>query len=249
MKREGLGTLRPLGEDVSAAGWIVDAVRALDEHVVASLVPPVFEAYARVVHPAHRLDETGREVEVTWAEVAAANGRRAHAGMEWIGITGSWRYLHGDTQPGVWDTEPEEGSLPAAQAAALVQVLARFTATPRECFYAVWNGFGASAVPPAARTVQMPGREMLLLRGPLSQAATVSMETPPWQQSPSLWWPADRSWCVATDVDLMSTYIGAGAACIEAITTDPALEAWPVDSRHGITYDSDTLNPVPAPTP
>ncbi|WP_432534484.1 hypothetical protein [Kineococcus arenarius] len=246
MKRRGLGLLRPLGDDVSAADWAVTAARDFADHAVGSLVPPVFEAYARVFHPARR-EEAGRDVQVRWGEVAAANGRRAHAGMQWTAITGSWKYLHEETQPGVWDIEPEEGTLPAVQAEALVQVLAGFTTTAHECFYAVWDGFGASAVPPAAAKVRMPGREMLLLIGPLSQAATVSTETPPWEQSPSLWWPADRAWCVATDVDLMSTYVGASAACVEAITTAPELEAWPIDSDHGITYDSDTLNPVVSP--
>lgn len=235
-----------MSDDVSAADWIVAAVRDFD-HTVGSLVPPVFEAYARVFHPARRQDETGAHVEVPWTEVAAFNGRHAHAGMQWTAITGSWQHLHEATQPGVWDVEPEEGSLPAAQAEALVPVLARFTSTPQECFYAVWEGFGALAVPPVARTVLMPRREMRLLTGPSSQAATVSMESPPWEQSPSLWWPADRAWCVATDVDLMSTYIGASSACVEAITTADDLEAWSIGSHHGITDDSDSLNPVVAP--
>ena len=51
MRREGLGELRQLTDDVSAADWVVAAVRDFD-HTVGSLVPPVFEAYARVLHPA-----------------------------------------------------------------------------------------------------------------------------------------------------------------------------------------------------
>ena len=26
--------------------------------------------------------------------------------------------------------------------------------------------------------------------------------------SPSIWWPEDRAWCVATDIDLFDTYVG-----------------------------------------
>ncbi len=89
------------------------AVRDFD-HTIGSLVPPVFEAYARVFHPARRQGEAGADVEVPWAEVAAFNGRHAHAGMQWTAIIGSWKHLHEDTQPGVWDVEPDEGSLPAA---------------------------------------------------------------------------------------------------------------------------------------
>ncbi|WP_432486128.1 hypothetical protein [Kineococcus esterisolvens] len=244
MRREGLGELWQLPDDVSAADWIVAAVRNFD-HTVGSLVPPVFEAYARVFHPAAWRDDFGRDVAVTWAQVAAANGRQAHAGMEWVAITGSWSYHHGDTQPEVWDTEPAEGSLPAAQGEALAEVLARFTTTTEECFYAVWEGYGCLALAPVAQTVLMPQREMLLLTGPLSQAGWVSMETDPWEQSPSLWWPADRAWCVATDVDLMSTYVGGSRACIEAVLAAPGLEAWEVSQRQGVTYDSDEVNPVP----
>lgn len=251
MRREGLGDLQQLPDDVRAADWIAAAVRDFD-HTVGSLVPPVFEAYARVFHPATRSNETadaagapGRRVEVSWAQVAAANGRQAHAGMEWVAITGSWAYHHGGSQSGIWDEEPDEGTLPAVQAQALTEVLGRFTSTPGECFYAVWEGFGALALMPVAATVAMPGREMLLLTGPLSQARRVSMETGSWEQSPSLWWPADRAWCVATDVDLMSTYVGGSRACIQAVLAAPGLEAWEVSDRQGVTYDSDGVNPVP----
>jgi hypothetical protein len=93
MKREGLGELQQLADDVSAADWVVAAVRDFD-HTVGSLVPPMFEAYARVFHPATRSvglgAQAGQDVEVSWAQVAAANDRRAHAGMEWVAITGSW---------------------------------------------------------------------------------------------------------------------------------------------------------------
>lgn len=244
MEREGLGALRPLGDDVTAASWIVGAVRDFD-HTVGSLVPPVFEAYARILHPAGGLDGRGREVEVSWARVAAANGRRAHAGMEWVAITGSLGFLHGGNQPGTWVSEPVEGSFPAAQAEVLRTVLAEFTGTAEECFFAVWEGFGALALNVVAQTVTMPQREMHLFTGPLSQAARVSMETPPWQQSPSLWWPADRRWCVATDVDLMSTYVGGTRECITAVVAAAGLEAWEVDETQSVTIDSDALNPLP----
>ncbi|WP_432522836.1 hypothetical protein [Kineococcus sp. SYSU DK006] len=252
MRREELGGLRQLPDDVSAADWIVAAVRNFD-HTVGSLVPPVFEAYARVLHPAARREDSGDggaggaglEVEVSWAQVAAANGRQAHAGMEWVAITGSWSYRHGESQPGIWDGEPREGSLPAAQGEALVAVLARFTTRAEDCFFAVWEGYGSLALAPVAATVPMPQREMLLVSGPLSQAGWASMETAAWEQSPSLWWPADRAWCVATDVDLMSTYVGGSRACIDAVLAAPGLEAWEVPDGQGVTWDSDGVNPVP----
>jgi hypothetical protein len=128
-------------------------------------------------------------------------------------------------------------------------VLQQRTTTADDCFYAVWDGFGGLSVPSAdiaTITITMAGaRTMRLLRGPLADAASVSMESPPFEQSPSLWWPADRAWCVATDVDLMSTYIGANGDCTQAILAEPSLETWQVHPADRVDSESDTYNPTP----
>ena len=60
-------------------------------------------------------------------------------------------------------------------------------------------------------------------------------------QSPSMWWPADRAWFVATEIDGYSTYVGATAACVEAVLADPALGA--------LTVTIDTgMDPGPTPS-
>jgi hypothetical protein len=59
--------------DTEAADWVVAGVRDFDG-TVGSVVPAVFDAYARVFHPASRSAGAG-EAEVRWAEVAAANTR------------------------------------------------------------------------------------------------------------------------------------------------------------------------------
>ena len=43
-------------------------------------------------------------------------------------------------------------------------------------------------------------RDYILFRGSLEMVPELS-QYPPWGQSPSLWWPEDRAWCVATEVD------------------------------------------------
>jgi hypothetical protein len=86
---------------------------------------------------------------------------------------------------------------------------------------------------------------MLLLRGTLGDAATASMLPAPWDQSPNLWWPADRAWCVATDIDLASSYIGASEACIQAILNTAMLETWRANLDDRIDGESDTNNPTP----
>ena len=231
--------------DVEAADWIVAGVRDF-RYDVGSLLPQGFEAYARVFHPALRHSAGGPD-EVRWAAVAAANGRVAHPGMEWISITGSWRFLHQDNQPGIWDEAPREGSLPARQAAELATLLAEHTTTPQRCWFAVWDGFGA--IPPQLGRadiprIALPHRSMLLLAGSLSEATT-SIVAPPGDQRASLWWPEDRAWCVATDVDLMTTYVGGTEECVNALVDGDEVEAMPVSVDQRVTWDSDQVIPTP----
>jgi hypothetical protein len=241
MEREGIGSLWPVPSDAAGlADWVVGGVHG--RYRVGSLIPVRFAAFARLFHPAHL-----GEREVRWAQVAAANGRRAHAGMQWVAITGSWDFYYGGAQPRVWDQPPESGSLPRAQAQRLVAVLEQFTATAEDCFCAVWDGFGDLAVPTAdVATMAMPlDRTMWLLRGTLGDVAVASMLPAPWDQSPNLWWPADRAWCVATDIDLNCSYIGASEACIQAILNTAVLETWRANLDDRIDGESDTYNPTP----
>jgi hypothetical protein len=241
------GDLR-LVDDVSAADWIVSSVRNF-EYDVGSLLPVAFEAYARVLHPAHGDGPAGDDVDVTWAEVAAANGRVAHAGMEWVGITGDWSFMTHGRQAGLWDHPPSIGSLPQGQATTLADVLQRFTQDPSDCWFAVWDGYGNDPFPPGTvPLIAMPNRAMALLRGPIS-AATSAFSRRRWPESASLWWPGDRTWCVATDIDLMSTYVGGARACIDAVLADESLEAFEVSVDQTVHWRSDTINPTPEPPP
>jgi hypothetical protein len=233
--------------------WITEALHPFAEHRVTSLIPPVFDAYARVFHPAVRYsddelfgidtdDEPADDEDVTWAEVAAFNGRRAHPAMEWASITGSWAFRGSDDQPGMWNDAPAEGHLPVSVATRLAAVLARHTTTPADCWFGIWDGFGHS--PTTDETLALTSREYWLLRGPIDLAATNLGEEPA-EQSANLWWPADRAWFVATDIDLMTTYVGGSAACIAALLAADGLEAAQVAADQRTTWDADTVNPPP----
>ena len=232
----------PVETDVSPGAWIADAAVPFGPGAtVASLVPPVFEAYARVFHPAYRyagLDDD----EVTWAEVAAANGTVPHPLMQWPAITGGWEYLVDDSQPPVWDGPPAEGHLPVEVAGPLAAVLAAHTTTPDECWFGRWHGFGFDEH--GAPTLALPDREYWLVRGTVADAVR-NLAPEPHEQSANLWWPADRSWCAATDIDLMSTYVGGSAACIAAVLSSPALEAAAAAAEDAIGYAADTVNGLP----
>ncbi len=239
---------RPVAEDVVAGEWIATARHAAEPRTVASLVPPVFAAYARVFHPAVRYpdddlfggDAEDPDVDVTWAEVAAVNSRTAHPAMEWSSITGSWDYVQSDDQPGLWNDSPAQGHLAASTAARLAAVLALHTTTPSTCWFGVDSTWHGDARP----ALQLGGIDYLLVRGPVELAAE-NFADEPVEQSAQLWWPDDRAWCVATDVDLMTTYVGGSAACIAELVAADGLEAAAVPAEQRVTADADTLNPRP----
>lgn len=62
--------------EVGAADWIVERLHPVASDV-GSFVPEGLEAYARVLHPARRV-ERGRPSKVRWADVARAAGTAVH---------------------------------------------------------------------------------------------------------------------------------------------------------------------------
>jgi hypothetical protein len=235
----------PVEADVSQGVWISSARRRGQPATVATLVPTVFEAYARVFHPAVRYAGDD-DVEVPWAEVAAHNGTVAHPLMQWASVTGGWGYLHAGSQPPVWDDAPSEGHLPVAVAGRLAAVLARHTGSPDDCLFGRWDGFGYDLsdpdVPP--RLLLRGGHDVVLVRGTVADAVR-NLAPEPWEQSANLWWPADRTWCVVTDIDLTTTYVGGSAACIDELLATPELEAAPAAPRDAVAVDGDAVNPLP----
>ncbi len=233
--------------DTRAAEWLLAGVRDFD-HTVGSVVPSSLPAYARVFHPAgrHHDDGTG---EVRWAEVAAANGRVMHPAAEWGSITGSWKYQLGGAQPGVWEVPPSTGDLPSHVAQQLAAVLARHTTTPRQCWFGVWVGRGADLADhlSGAPTFELPSREMWLLHGEVDAAAASPYLGPFFEDSVNVWWPDDEAWCVGTDIDLMTTYVGASRACVVDLLADDSLEALGVSVDQRVTWDADNVNRLPPP--
>jgi len=253
--------------DAGAADWLVAGVRDFD-YTVRSVVPTVFDAYARVFHPAERR-RGDSVVDVRWAEVASANGRKMHPAAEWGSLTGSWQ-LRG--QPGLWDAKPRTGELPAAVATTVADALSGHTASPEHCWFALsggrevldsvllfhedvpayergryrkawgsrraaWDRLARSEAP----RFELPDRPMRLLRGGLAALHELYDADDP----PNLWWPDDRAWCVGSEIDLMTTYVGGTRACIEALLADDRLEVLPVSVEQDVTWEADTINPLP----
>ncbi len=210
---------------------------------VASLIPASFPRFARVFHPATRR-EGGGDVDVWWADVAAAGGRTMHPAAEWGSLTGSWQLK---AVPGRWDGQPAIGYLPPDVARRLGAILATVTAPDETCWFGVWNGFPEIRDAwGSAPTFSLPLRDMYLLSGTLASAGA-SLVDPWWRPSPNLWWPDSHTWCVATDIDLMTTYVGGSVALIQQLVASSEIEAWEVPASQGITWDTDTVNPLPDP--
>jgi hypothetical protein len=81
--------------------------------------------------------------------------------------------------------------------------------------------------------VELPGRSYLLYQGPIEGALALSA---PSFQTPNLWWPSDRSWCVASEIDLDWTYVGGATALIQDLLHDRSLEAVPVEPNDSCVF-------------
>jgi hypothetical protein len=212
--------------DTTPAHWVADGLRGFAESV-ESIVPAGLASYVRVFHPAHRRGiDLNRPVR--WSDVAAANHKEAHAGMQFDVLTESDDLYKIAPQAGVFDAAPKVGSLPRGLIELLVPVLARHTTTPKRCWFAVWEGWGdIRADVASAPKFHVPQRSYHLLAGPI-EAATESVNEHG-EQSASLWWPDDQAWCVATEIDFNTTYIGCDCICSDEIGRLPEVEAFVVD--------------------
>ncbi|MEU5127337.1 hypothetical protein [Streptomyces mobaraensis] len=262
--------LRPVGE-VAAADWVVAGIGPFGSGV-GGLVPRGFEAYARILHPASAADDTpvtwaevaswtGRTVHprVQFRALAtlAPDTRAARLREErpWVedpepgtlspaALAALCDVLGRHTASGglcrfcVWD-----GYGPGADGRARVSFTPEEPEGPEE-------GAGRPApelLPPEfpsgvadSPRVELPNRSYLLLEGPLDAAGELAVSLFP--QSPNLFWPDDRAWCVATDTDLDSTYLGGSAALVADVLADERLETVRVEVTDPVWADSDEIN-------
>jgi hypothetical protein len=230
---EGSLTKEPItwSAETQQADWIVHNLRG--DYTVAMLLPPAFQAYARLLHPIVRDTETGRLV-TRWKDVAANTKGVVHSLAQFATLAAS--RAEGDV--------PLRGSLPTADARTLIDVLGECTSPGERCWFGLWFGYGEirnvvqRLSPPR---VQGPlGREYMLYSGSLGAALAIIDRG--WEQTPNLWWSADHTWCVATEIDLDSTYIGGAEPLIRRLLLHPELEVVTASLGDRITFDSDEIN-------
>jgi hypothetical protein len=253
--------LEPLDE-LSPANWVRENLTDWPrgrELLVRDLVPPVFEAYTRILHRAHR-PEDGRYPTGRWAEQAEELGRTLGPETSWYELTGT-NLAHGPARA-AW--VPNEGSLSEEEVRIIASRLAGHTATPLTCWFAMWSGWGelsggtGSLYPVGGpisalkmrlrarregkrarkeaarlRTFALLGaaRSYLLFEGVVEDALRFDFGYG--FRSPALWWPEDRAWFVHTEIDALSTYLGGTRSLIDHVLGAQILESFEVrgDSR------------------
>jgi hypothetical protein len=111
--------------------------------------------------------------------------------------------------------------------AAVARVAAGHTTTPEQCWFGIWDGHGfddddeVRAELRKVPTFDLPHRSYYLLQGDVIAASAI--EEPGGRglsssyRQPDLWWPQDRAWFIATDVDFWPTFIGGDAQMVHAI--------------------------------
>jgi hypothetical protein len=84
--------------------------------------------------------------------------------------------------------------------------------------------------------VHLPHRDYLFARGQLEAV----LESP-WladvfsYQSPNLWWPAGREWCVTSEIDLRWTFVGGSEDLIDGVLQQTELAAVPARTTDPIS--------------
>jgi hypothetical protein len=147
--------------------------------------------------------------------------------------------------------EPRPTGVIAAEAlAAVAPLLEKSTTTPHAVWACLWEGYGylhgavaglsADGVPGGAFSapalpveglprLHLPHRAYYVFRGAVPAVVGVSLLAQPreigWRDGPNLWWPEDRAWFVASEIDLPSSYIGCAAPLADALLVDERVDA------------------------
>jgi hypothetical protein len=171
-------------------------------------IPPCAELRSLIIN----LRTQRRGTRLRWKEIAdlLKVPFQAELNHEWYRAKlepGCWpRYLYG----------PADGTLDSEGCSATVSILRPLTGN-QNCF------FRFSEIPFIAANKQ------LLFQGALKELKAL-LDDVSYQFTPEYWWPADRSWCLCSDYDLMFTIIGGSKDLISSFLNDSVLECVEVTS-------------------
>jgi hypothetical protein len=142
--------------------------------------------------------------------------------------------------------------LPEQMVRILYILLRDATTTPERCWFCVWEADGAfrvrtllhrmsrsrRAIVRKPRRVRgsrdgamqnVGGNQLGLPRAYHLYTSNLSDIGPlrglPWALTPDLWWPEDRAWCVASEMEFTWTYIAGSRSLIDSVCEHPQLRA------------------------
>lgn len=124
---------------------------------------------------------------------------------------------------------PDNHASDIEQTRSALHWLKRFTSTPDDCFFLIWEGYSDIELPPAAvagALVDLPDRRYAMFHGSLDGLddweADFGSGNP--VAPPAFVWPADHRWCFTSDVDPHWAGIGAERAAVEVLAAASGLD-------------------------
>ncbi len=209
--------VRPAGT-VAPTEWIGRSCQG-DWWTVGALVPNQYESLLRVYAPDPCLDDWWSTYRDLY-EVVASIGER-HTSSPHRAFFAIWEghgFVNATSHVAWWDPPVDDADRQArdAERARLRDLDRRRNAAIRTAL---------AQVPSFNR----PHRTYYLVEGPVM--AVTELRYPQWEdwRNPDLFWPDDRRWFVATDVDFWSLYIGGSSDFIAELAQSVPTRSEPVD--------------------
>ena len=221
-----IDSLVQLSSDIGAIDWIARSLHEFGKDV-GSVILSDYSKYVRIMHPISlRSVEDHSRRSMRWSELAALRSQTLGSALRELADLRTPAFTV-DGEAFSVDHSPV-GSLTENLSKMLGRQLAMHTATPSSCYFALWEGWMTSLTLAAANlTRDINRRRYVLFHGRVDEAAR-SFEPDEYRfRSANLWWPEDRAWIVATDIDFHWTYVAGSAECIAQILRSDAFEAYP----------------------
>jgi hypothetical protein len=253
----GFATQFEFSEDVAAADWL--RKRVVDSGVGWSMMPAGFEAYVQVLHPALGSDGSEvswREIADlvglpllpgVWFEDLEERAPADRLQRPWV-----QQPSVGEVPEAVLDammpilvgqTTTREGWFAVWEGSDLgdghlVSVAWHVDDPPRPGTPSRYRS--RSTLPRSVLEgpkLRLPYRDYLMLTGPLNAVGKLGVWAA-WDPgdsrhfhriTPNLWWPEDRAWCAANEIDASWTCIGGTRQLVQEVLSAPGLETLELD--------------------